>query len=218
MGSPVGPPPYFAQWESPTLVAAILAGNLRARDDPGWARSGAVSPEDYEYWSWRTCGVACLRMILAWWGVEPPGAVALAKDLLRVGGYVYRPDGGVDGLIYRPVVDYLGARWSIPARVAAPLGLDALHRSVDAGDVVIASVSPAIRRPGSPPPARGGHLVLVVARTEAALVIHNPSGDTTSTQSAAEVPVEHFEACFAGRGMVVAAPPDRMPAPQSGDL
>lgn len=58
------PVPYYAQWESAALVPDIIGGTLSAADDPLWQRSGAASREEYAFWSWRLCGMACLRMAL----------------------------------------------------------------------------------------------------------------------------------------------------------
>jgi len=64
--------PYFSQWESPELAAEFIDGSRRAADDPRWADSGASTPEEYEFWSHKVCGLACLKMIMAWRGVPVP--------------------------------------------------------------------------------------------------------------------------------------------------
>lgn len=46
----------------------------------------------------------------------------------------------------------------------------------------IASVHPAIRRPESTPPHRGGHLVLITAADAQSVTFHNPSGDSPATR------------------------------------
>ncbi|MEK7571158.1 MAG: hypothetical protein AAB553_02700 [Patescibacteria group bacterium] len=57
--------PYFSQWESPTLVDTIVRKKISAKDDPRWKNSGAKTKAEYELWSHNTCGMACLKMILA---------------------------------------------------------------------------------------------------------------------------------------------------------
>ena len=52
--------PYFSQWESPEFVGRFLDGSLRAAADPRWASSGALTPGEYEFWSHKVCGLACL--------------------------------------------------------------------------------------------------------------------------------------------------------------
>jgi hypothetical protein len=197
-----------AQWESPERIADILAGRLDARDDPRWAASGAPDRDSYAYWSWRCCGMACLRSVLLARDGVAPGTAALAEEMLAAGGYLRRADGGLDGLIYAPFVTWLARRWGLAARVEADLDPGALRSRVAAGDWVVASVHARIREPASAPPATGGHLVLVHGITSTsdgrpAVVFHNPSGDRSVNQAGAVVALDDFARFFAGRGVVI---------------
>lgn len=208
----------MGQWESPDLVRAILDGDVAARDDPRWANSGAADIDQYEFWSWRCCGMACLRSVLLARSGSAPGTVTLALETLAAGGYRlrYGPSGpdeagvpeGVDGLIYAPFVTYLARRWQITATVEADLSIEALVGHVGRGAWVMASVHPGIRRPELTPPSRGGHLVLVHAMAAQVgggpvqVVLHNPSGDTAATQADVHVTATDFDRFFAGRGVV----------------
>ncbi|MFE2724062.1 C39 family peptidase [Kitasatospora sp. NPDC059327] len=207
--------PYYAQWESPDLVREIIDGSVDASDDPRWGQSGADTPEAYAYWSWRLCGVACLRMALdRWWGVAPP-QVALAAECLAAGAYTQ--DGErLHGLIHTPFAAYVQERWGLAAQ-ARELTAGEVAAEVAAGRLVMLSVHPAIREPGSPEPhRRGGHLVLAVGVTGTALVIHNPSGFAGESQAYAHVPWRRFDRFYAGRGIVL-GPPDRArPAGEGG--
>ncbi|GAB2807354.1 C39 family peptidase [Lentzea nigeriaca] len=194
--------PYRAQWESPDLIADILAGALPAADDPLWARSGADSAQEYEFWSWRACGMACLKMALAYWGLEEPPLVQLAEEASSHGAYE-RHETGVRGLIYAPFVSYVEQRFGLSARSCPDLPPDALAAEISAGGLVLASVHAGIRRPDTTPPHRGGHLVLVIGCTGTEVVFHNPSGDRTGNQAFATVSREEFERFYAGRGIVL---------------
>jgi hypothetical protein len=208
--------PYAAQWESPGLIRAILSGDLAARDDPRWACSGADDPEQYEFWSWRCCGMACLRSVLLARSGQAPGNVTLGLEVLATGGYRLRYDSdgsgrpeGLDGLIYAPFVTYLAERWQIQATVHTDLSTAGLVDRVARGQWVMASVHPSIRRPAGVPPSRGGHLVLVhgVARSPGRattdVVLHNPSGHTAAAQEDVRVATDDFDRFFAGRGVVI---------------
>jgi hypothetical protein len=218
-----GTVPYVGQWESPELIHAFLRGDLAARHDPRWVHSGAASAEQYEFWSWRCCGMACLRSVLMARNGTSPGIVSLALETLEAGGYRlrYRPDGdgsdrednepeGVDGLIYAPFVAYLARRWEIAATVEADLSTPSLVAHVRQGAWVMASVHPAIRHPEVTPPSRGGHLVLVHATARRPdgqaddVVLHNPSGDTPANQADVRLSLTDFGPFFAGRGVVFA--------------
>jgi hypothetical protein len=74
--------------------------------------SGAESPEEYEFWSWRSCGIACLRMILEYHGQTDLPSVGLARECEEIGGYVRNSDG-VRGLIYAPFVEWIRRRFSL---------------------------------------------------------------------------------------------------------
>jgi hypothetical protein len=194
--------PYFSQWESPELAAEFIDGSRGAADDPRWADSGASTPEEYEFWSHKVCGLACLKMIMAWRGVPVPPMMRLVAGALAVGAY--QPDGDrVRGLIYRPFVDWIGRDYGIGAEVAADLPMDSLIALTVAGTPVMASVHSWIRWPERTPPERGGHLVLVTGVADGMLRLHNPSGLPGTSQRNALVPVRDFARFAAGRGILI---------------
>jgi len=195
--------PYHSQWESRELVPDILAGTVQAGDDPLWEQSGAVNEDEYEYWSWRLCGVACLRMALDfWWGVAPP-AVRLAEECLAAGAYVRHPDGKLEGLIHAPFAAYAHERWGLLAEARSPLTAEEIAGHLAEGRLVMLSVHPSVRTLDPAPPHQGGHLVLAVGVTEDALLIHNPSGFPDGSQDFAQVPWASLDRYFAGRGIVL---------------
>lgn len=199
-------PPYHAQWASPELIGRFLSGELSAAEDPRWAETGARTPQEYEFWSWRGCGMACLQSVLAERFGSSPGLVTLANELLMAGGYTLRP-GGVHGLVYAPFVEYLLRRWDIKARVRADLPLAALADELAGGACALVSVHPEIRSAPEPPPKRGGHLVLAFGSgqdDDGYLEFHNPSGDIPATREAVRLPLPVFERYYAGRGVLVA--------------
>jgi hypothetical protein len=103
--------------------------------------------------------VACLQMLLGALGRPAAGLVELGRDCERYRGYPMREGGGLDGLYYAGFATFVTAEFGLDARVAAPLGL---AQAVAGDHVVLASVNKTIRTPAEPPPARGGHLVLVI--------------------------------------------------------
>lgn len=196
------PVPYYSQWESAGLVDQILAGALQARDDPQWAGSGAADPMEYEFWSWRTCGIACLRMILAHRGQAVPAAVPLAEECTRAGGYVRHADR-VDGLIYAPFTEWIASDFGIRASVHSELPTGLISDLVTDGGLAIISVHPWIRWPERTPPARGGHLVLVTGTEPGRLLTHNPSGLPGRNQRHAPVDLPVMDRFYAGRGIII---------------
>ncbi|MFF4567920.1 C39 family peptidase [Streptomyces sp. NPDC001435] len=195
--------PYYSQWESAQLVPKLLSGQVKAEDDPLWQNSGATSAEDYSFWSWRICGMACLRMALEHWGLPSAGLVTMAREFMDAGAYVRR-EGGLDGLIYAPFAEYATQRWGIKAQVRPELMADEIPALLCDGKLVMLSVHPSIRSlKDTPPSTRGGHLVLAVGCTPGHLEIHNPSGLPGISQCFAEVPWSVLPQFFAERGVVL---------------
>ncbi|MEX0171433.1 C39 family peptidase [Streptomyces sp. LMG1-1-1.1] len=194
--------PYYAQWESADLVPDLLSGRTKAEDDPLWRSSGADTAEEYAFWSWRICGMACLRMALDYWDLNPPNLLTLARESLDAGAYVRREDG-VDGLIYAPFAEYAAQRWGIEAEVHGTLAMEEIPGHLEDGKLVMLSVHPSIREPDGTPPGRGGHLVLAVGCSPGHLQIHNPSGLPGVSQRFAEVPWEALPRFFARRGVTL---------------
>ncbi|MET8560279.1 C39 family peptidase [Streptomyces flaveolus] len=194
--------PYHSQWESADLVPGLLAGQVKAEEDPLWQRSGATSQQEYAFWSWRICGMACLRMALDYWGLPSAGLVSLGREFLETGAYVHRGNG-LDGLIYAPFAHHAAQRWGIKAQVRTDLTAEELPALLGEGKLVMLSVHPSIRTPEVIPPDRGGHLVLAVGCTPGHLQIHNPSGLPGISQRFAEVPWPALSQFFARRGVVL---------------
>ncbi len=197
-------PPYRAQWESPELIPDFLAGRDRATD-PLWPRSGAVDAAEYARWADHLCGCACLQMVLGALGRPVPPIHEVRRAVQRQAGYVETPEGTIRGLVYAGAVAWL-AGLGIRSEVRLDLPAADLPALVAGGALFIASVHPGIRWPDRPPPARGGHLVLVFGSTgDGALRFHNPSGDTPATRRDARLRPAVFDTFFAGRGILVHA-------------
>jgi hypothetical protein len=194
--------PYFSQWESPELVPRFIDGSLRPAHDPRWAASGARTPEEYEYWSSKACGLACLRMILGWRGLPVLTLMRLVERALAWKAYIPAGDH-VAGLIYRPFAEWVSAEYGITLEVAPDLPLELLAGAASPGTPVIASVHKWVRWPDRTPPVRGGHLVLVTGAAGGLVRLHNPSGMPGASQRDALVGAADFARFYAGRGLLV---------------
>lgn len=195
-------PPYRAQWESPDLIPAFLAGR-DAATDPRWQCSGAATPAEYALWCEHLCGCACLQMALGALGRDIPPIHAIRRAVQAEGGYVVRSDGAIRGLVYAGAVAWLAAQ-GIAARVVLDLPAQDIAPRLQGGRMFIASVHPWLRWPERAPPSRGGHLVLVFGiAADGALRLHNPSGEAPGTRADARLPPEVFARFFAGRGILV---------------
>ena len=194
--------PYFSQWESPELVPRFIDGSLRAADDPQWAVSGARTPQEYEYWSGRVCGLACLKMIMGWRGLPVPATMRLVAAALAWKAYIPQGDR-VAGLRYRPFAELVAEDYGIAVEVAPELSLGLLARLASPGTPVIASVHKWVRWPDRIPPERGGHLVLVTGAADGLVRLHNPAGIPCASQRDALVEMADFARFFAERGLII---------------
>jgi len=197
--------PLATQFLSRELIPAIVDDDADPALDPRWAESGARDRAEYAYWAPRTCGIACLQMVLGHYGLPVPPLVTLARQALAAGCYEPRPDGGLDGLLYHPFVDFVAARFGLRAQAEAELDLSRLTELTGTGALVIVSVNSAIRHPEQDPPQRGGHLVLVTGIDGDQLHLRDPAGHNP-TARAAVLDWPEFEPFSAGRGVAVWAP------------
>lgn len=196
--------PYFAQWESKELVNDIISKKIKAEDDPKWRSSGAKTKQEYALWSRNGCGMACTKMMLAHRnGVVKP-LVELGKQCATFGGYRFPLDSS-PGLYYKPYVTFLEKAWGISATVKSGLILPEIMHELAQGNYIIASVNAQIRDPRSTPKHRGGHLVLLLGydKTKQELYLHNPSGNTPSSQTYAAISFADFQKFFSERGIII---------------
>jgi len=194
--------PYFSQWESREHVLDFIEGRLASHDDPQWRRSGAPSVEAYAQWANQVCGLACLKMILAFKTGVVHDLFSLLAKARAYGAYVVEQDS-IRGLIYAPFVKMLDKEFGIHAQVVTGITAAQVHPLRSDGRFFMASVHPSIRWPEREPAIKGGHLVLVTGSDEEQLTFHNPSGHDRETQENACVAVDTFERFFAGRGVLI---------------
>jgi hypothetical protein len=197
--------PYFSQWETPDMTLAVVAEGAHAAllKDPLWAVSGARDVGEYARWASNSCGMACLKMVLAARTGKVWPIVPLALECRDYGGYVEEADGAIKGLIYAPFVPYLRERHGIEARVVAGISAGDIADILRQSQFFIASVHHSIRWPETEPPSKGGHLVLVTAASEDGVRFHNPSGHVAATRENVEMPLPVFARFFAGRGIAI---------------
>ncbi|MFD0903444.1 peptidase [Actinomadura sediminis] len=201
----------------PSGLEVFLGGTDPSRPHD-WASDGYRSREEYLFWSRKVCGLACLQsLLLGWTDVRLPMRELLAQALDR-GCYVAEPSGKVQGLIYRPFMAWVGSQFGFHCELVENTPIHVSGREVRPGQVMIASVSPEIRDPGTRAPLRGGHLVLVYAVEDGVVRFHNPSGYSHNSDSTS-LPLHVFERFHANRGILIAktswCEADRHPVPSS---
>ncbi|GAB3587052.1 C39 family peptidase [Amycolatopsis endophytica] len=167
-----------------------------------WASDGYRSHEEFLFWSRKVCGLACLQSLLHGWTDVRLSMGELLTLALEWGCYVVEPSGKVQGLIYRPLMEWVSTQFGFGCQLIEHTPIQASAREVRRGQVLIASVSPEIRDPDTRDPQRGGHLVLVHAVDGGAVRFHNPSGYSHNSDNAV-LPMPVFERFHADRGILI---------------
>jgi hypothetical protein len=182
-----------------TVVPVPLLG--QHYDPSAWRRDGFLSKAESVAWGGRSCGIACVRMLLlACFGTAPPMAVLL-HDALGIGAYCDA------GWIHSGLVE-LGRRHGLDG-VAAPMDRHELTAALDDGLAPIVSVTAQLPVDGR----RGGHLVVLHGRAgvgpEADLLLfRDPS---RWGESHGEVSSDRLMASYSGRAILL-WPAGRSPA------
>ena len=198
--------PYYSQWEDCSLVDEIINSRKSARVDGHWQSSGAVSPEEYEYWSWNMCGVACLKMILKHSINKEYETVVLGKKAARYGAYKLG-EKSIDGLFYQQFSKFVKDEFQLRSDFAYFMSLRRIFYELSANNYVIASVSPLIRDVNikNVKIHTGGHLVLITGYDlkNKKICLHNPSGLYLKSQENYCIDIAEFKKYYAYRGLVV---------------
>ncbi|QWA12216.1 C39 family peptidase [Sodalis ligni] len=208
---PVEHYPYVSQWSAPGLNQRILAG-ADPCGDPDWReQSGFSDAQEYRFWSWRICGIACFQSLLLYrrrHGATPNPSLcsryAIWRHAMAAKAYIPQPDGSVKGLIYAPFVAMIVRLYGISARVDTAISRESLADCLSRGMPVMASVSPKIRHAdgyNSDPGANGGHLVLCYGLEGDRVWFNNPSATETAPYHSS-LPLDAFFSWCAGRGVV----------------
>jgi hypothetical protein len=201
------PTSHIVQWASPNLVSDILDGKIKAADDPKWRDFGFKTRADYEFWSWRLCGLMCFRVALNTLGaMQNETVAALTAKGAALGGYDTARD---KGWFYAPLIK-LAKQYGVDGKIYGRLSLEEIAVGVLDKHFTVASVHPdVIRGDLSKNPHDGkGHLVLVTGfrykqNHIAGFYIENPSGRKRSTQHRAYVAADDFREAFANRGFAL---------------
>ena len=201
---------YSAQFASPELIYSYCHEHFDGRQDPRWREFGTEDVEEYCFWCFRSCSIACLKMCIETLArpKQPPSMIELIQQGLAAGGYIIHNEQGElvnFGWIYQPLVK-VGQSYGIKGQVYKTLSIENICSLLLTGALVIASVSDEIgERNDTPITHKGGHVVLVHGfewsnQECQTLLLHNSSGRFPELQENAVIPYDRFAAAFAGRG------------------
>jgi hypothetical protein len=183
-------------------------------NDPRWEEYGAETPEEYGYWSLRSCGVVAVKMIVeGLTGAKPETVMTWINAGLELDGYLTeirpdRTDKRVEIGWKHSVLAELAREHGLAAELASEMDMRTLVEHIRAGRIVLASVSPELGGEG-PVTRSSGHLVVLFGAVldgggeVQSMVVHNPSGRTPALRQGAQIAARRFLKGFSGRGIVI---------------
>lgn len=197
--------PYYCQFASPDLSKDILEGKINTINDPNLSIFGFNSNEEAAYWSWRICGICCLKMVLNYYN-QNVSIAELTKKGISLGGYDVESDKGwyhvpLCNLARSYGLECLNFNYVKPANIA---------NKIRNHQFVIASVNPEIIRGDNEIGSleKGGHFVLITGvrlkdHKINGFYIHNPSGDTIKSRQDAYIKIDRFLAAYSMRSIIL---------------
>ncbi len=166
--------------------------------------SGFPDPHAVEQWEANCCGIACLRMILAYYGVSSDHNRTSYWNLLQAG--LARGAYSDKGWIHRGLLD-MAAEFGVRGTCHRQVDMAHVVEAIRRGSVCIVSVTRYFLggtpgADGSPLP-RGGHLVVAYDLAERdggqpAIVCNHPSSGRPWNMPAWTVEREKWERSFSG--------------------
>lgn len=203
---------YQPQFASPSLIKKILENKFEAKHDPLWHTFGFTRIEDYVYWSWRACGVACLMMAIRSLSLDKnmPSMSELILEGLKVNAYLIKESNGTKseiGWTYAGLIQ-LGKEYGLNGCIERNLEIHEIVHHLKQKHFVIASVDPFAIRGESLKKMDGGHLIFIyglqyTGDTVSGLLFHNPSGKGTRQQQNVVIKTEKYISVSAKRGLAL---------------
>lgn len=197
--------PYCCQFASPELAKDILEGKIDSINDPNLSSFGFDSKKEAAYWSWRICGICCLKMVLNYYG-QDVSVSELTKKGISLGGYDVESDKGW----YHAPLRNLARSYGLKSSNYGYLNPVSIADKIKNNRFVIASVNPEIIRGDNEISSfeKVGHFVLITgfklkSHKIIGFYIHNPSGDTTESRQDAFIEIDRFLASYGMRGIVL---------------
>lgn len=168
----VSPEPVYIDQLAGANLSKTKLSYTPLEDKKAAKRFGARSLEEFSFWSWRACGVACLQMVLKTANNKfDLKTMDLVNECFEMGGYCFGKRNQIDlGWYHQSLVD-LGKKYGVKGRRVEPLTVYDIANFIYENKVVIASVD-------SP---TGGHLILIFGvktnkkRRITGFYYHNPS-------------------------------------------
>lgn len=169
-------------------------------DEQTWEDDGFSSAADSKAWSERSCGLACLRMVLTTHGLAAPEQAGLLHQARSIGGFTDR------GLVHEVLVE-LARTHGLAGEACELKDAERLDERMRDGASAIVSITCGFPADGR----RGGHLAVYCGRAyspdqEPMVLVRDPSrwGRINS-----HVIQSRFHASYSGRAILLWPPDSR---------
>ena len=166
--------------------------------------SGFPDPESIQQWERNCCGIACLRMILDYYGITNEDARTSYWNLLQLG--LKRSAYSEKGWIHRGLLEMAG-EYGIYGQCHRRTNVQHLVETIRKGCVCIVSVTRCFlggqKDDGGEPLPTGGHLVVAYdaiscGTLTTAMVCNHPSTGRSWNKAGWVVEIEKWENSFSG--------------------
>lgn len=142
------------------LMREAVSGLPSLFEEPDWQTFGFRTKEEYGFWCVRLCAIACLRITLNYFRIDPQTNLATIAEWCRVhGGYDMEADRGWTHGSLAAYLESKGLKVSLGRFLSWPMILHNLRRNC----VLIVSIKGGRR---GNPLAGDGHLVVLVGSSD----------------------------------------------------
>ena len=207
-------PPYVSQFVGiypSTITTETILTNLNHIKE-----FGAKNAEEFTFWAWRDCGIACVKMILdSHHKAEGKTMMDLTNEGINLGGYIlYEDDVFVDkGWFHHSLVKLLD-QYGVSSEMKRWQSIESVAKDVLENKHVIVSVTVPGRRSIEEDGSfnlksggkTGGHLLLatgvkMTGQVVEGLYAHDPRA-LPNYQAHTFIPTEKFNEIFSSRTIV----------------
>lgn len=218
---PFGEIPYNPTWEAGYQAKQIYLGKIvKELDNKLWQKTGAKSLEQYVKYSWSSCGIACLKMILKKLNPKDkfPSVIEFMKKAIQAGVFKeypsenYKPKDiwkALDGAFHKEYVKFI-QNFGLSGNTKSLVSPYILTNLLKQKKFIIASVHSSIQ---FNPPNKGnpkkGHLILITGFLKKDNKLKGFYINDNHPYTNEVIPVNHFvsldnfKKCFSRRIIII---------------
>lgn len=206
-------PPYISQFIG--IYPQSIKVDKKLTNKKHIEEFGAKDSDEFSFWSWRNCGIACVKMILNTKGENSPLIMDLTHEGIDLGGYVLYKNGVfVDKGWFHQALVVLIRKYGVKAKMKKWQSIYSVATDILSNKMVVLSVLVPgrsyisldgkfkLKNGGE----MGGHLLLATGvkfnngRVEG-IYAHDPRG-LPQYQANTWIPADVFKNIFSGRTIV----------------